>query len=71
MNIYNISSLLFLSVAALGSISVPASMKIKNTILVQAYSQYCATNFGICTVNPQPVGSPCACGQYQGTIIFQ
>jgi hypothetical protein len=38
-------------------------------VLAQAFSPRCATPVGICFVQPQPIGSPCYCGQFQGTII--
>ncbi len=37
--------------------------------LAQAYSSKCSTQSGICLVPPLPIGSPCSCGDYAGTII--
>jgi len=38
--------------------------------LAEEYGSRCATNTGICSVAPQPLGSPCKCpdGSY-GTIV--
>jgi hypothetical protein len=59
--------------AALGSASVDEPRDIQRQshqeIFVQALSPRCATPVGICFVQPQPIGSPCLCGQNQGTII--
>ena len=38
--------------------------------IAQAVSPRCATPAGICFVRPQEIGSPCSCGQFQGTIIW-
>jgi hypothetical protein len=39
--------------------------------MAQALSPRCSTPAGICFVQPpQPIGTPCACGQFQGTIIW-
>lgn len=38
--------------------------------VAQALSPRCATPAGICFINPQPIGTPCACGQFQGTVIW-
>jgi len=38
-------------------------------LLAQVYSPRCATPVGICFVAPQPIGSPCVCGNARGTII--
>ena len=46
-----------------------AMSKPKGPILAQFISPRCATPAGICFVAPMPVGSPCSCGQYPGTII--
>jgi hypothetical protein len=46
-----------------------ADTKPKDPVLAQFVSPRCATPAGICFVSPMPVGSPCQCGQYFGTII--
>lgn len=39
--------------------------------VAQALSPRCATPAGICFIQPPlPIGSPCACGQFRGTIIW-
>ena len=38
--------------------------------VAQALSPRCSTPAGICFIPPQPIGTPCSCGQFQGTIIW-
>ena len=39
--------------------------------VAQALSSRCATPAGICSIQPPlPIGSPCACGELRGTIIW-
>jgi hypothetical protein len=33
------------------------------------WSPRCATPVGVCYIAPQPVGSPCKCGEVGGTIV--
>jgi hypothetical protein len=48
----------------------PNQTRIDNqTRLADVWSPRCATPVGICFVAPQPVGSPCLCGNVGGTII--
>lgn len=35
----------------------------------QAYGQRCVTSVGWCPIDPQPVGSPCRCGDVEGTTL--
>jgi hypothetical protein len=57
--------LLFLAVLLSPEVSAPGTFH-----PVQAgFSSKCLTEVGICLVLPQPVGTPCACGTYPGTIV--
>ena len=40
-----------------------------HTRLADILSPRCATPVGVCLVPPQPVGSPCLCGEIAGTVI--
>ena len=33
------------------------------------FGQRCVTQYGTCTIAPQPVGSPCTCGTAEGKTI--
>jgi hypothetical protein len=44
--------------------------KTASSELAQALGSHCATPVGVCQIAPQPIGSPCACGQYWGTTVF-
>ena len=35
----------------------------------QVYGQRCVTQVGWCPIDPQPVGSPCRCGDVEGTTL--
>lgn len=41
----------------------------EHQMIAQSLSSRCATPAGICLVTPQPIGTPCFCGQNYGTII--
>jgi hypothetical protein len=35
----------------------------------ETLSPHCSTSVGVCDVAPQPIGSPCVCGDVPGSII--
>ena len=51
--------------------AVPASQApaVDRRIAYGGYSTRCATPSGICTIDPQPVGSTCECDGEYGTVI--
>ena len=42
---------------------------LRATPVQQVYGQRCVTQVGWCPINPQPVGSPCRCGDVTGTTL--
>ena len=67
-----------LKIIAIGLLAFSATLgPVKSTApesdavqVAQALSPRCATPAGICFIHPQPIGTPCSCGQFQGTIIW-
>ncbi len=62
-------SMLLAIFAILGAIKSTA-VETQAMQLAQALSPKCATPAGICFIPPQPIGTPCSCGQFQGTVIW-
>lgn len=59
-----------LVVLALAHSTASTGPEPRNVDVVQALSPRCSTPAGICFISPQPIGTPCSCGQFQGTIIW-
>jgi hypothetical protein len=61
-------------IIAIGLLAFSATLSPVNSTdavqVAQALSPRCATPAGICFITPQPIGAPCSCGQFQGTIIW-
>lgn len=64
------STALLVVLATAGSTASTAPEQLPVDV-AQALSPRCATPAGICFIQPpQPIGSPCVCGQFRGTIIW-
>jgi len=57
------------ALAMLGAVKATAP-DLRAMEVAQALSPRCSTPAGICFITPQPIGTPCACGQFQGTVIW-
>ena len=56
---------------AVASISVPSQKEANEPApqLVQSLGFNCSTQFGVCPIAPQPIGSVCYCGQTPGFVV--
>ena len=70
MSVSKLVSIVLLAAFATGASSAGTALEPRRTEMVQALSPRCSTPAGICFIQPQPIGSPCFCGQFQGTIIW-
>ena len=71
MSLRKLFSIGLLIILAMAASAASTALERRPMDMAQALSPRCSTPAGICFVQPpQPIGTPCACGQFQGTIIW-
>jgi hypothetical protein len=71
MSLRKLFSIGLLIILAMAASAASTALEPRRMDMAQALSPRCSTPAGICFVQPpQPIGTPCACGQFQGTIIW-
>lgn len=70
MSVIKFAAIGLLALAAVAGTARSTAPQSPAMEVAQALSPRCATPAGICFINPQPIGTPCSCGQFQGTVIW-
>ena len=70
MSLRKLFSIGLLIILAMAASAASTALEPRRMDMAQALSPRCSTPAGICYIQPQPIGSPCFCGQYQGTVIW-
>ena len=70
MSLLKLTSTVLLVVLAMAGSTASMAPEPGRMEMAQSLSPRCSTPAGICIIDPQPIGSPCFCGQFQGTVVW-
>jgi hypothetical protein len=71
MSLRKLFSTGLLFIIAMAASAASTALEPRRMNMAQALSPRCSTPAGICFIEPPlPIGSPCVCGQFRGTIIW-